>query len=486
MPLPIIITHFINLFAIILLVRSGLHILADHPLLYWTDHTKSDNYWLKFGKKKMPKDKLWTAHDEAENIGHWALPGGGHREFGMARNWHFTAATIWIITGIIYWGYLFTTGSWHRLIPTSWAVFPGALHDMVNYMTFHAPPLTAFHPYDNIQQLTYAMVVFILAPIMILTALAMSPAFNNRFPRYSLLFGGRRQVARSIHFIGMVFFCGFLVIHVTMVSLVYFEHNIKLVTFGHSGVDFSAAIIVFLSAILFLLVFNVVATYFTLNHRISVRRVLTGIVGTIVHTIFGRLRPRRTYSKNDISDFFRVNGYPPETEEFRKLQKNNFANWQLQIGGQVENQLSLSLADLKKMPKKEQITKHICIMGWSAIGQWGGVKMKDIINSTKPKDKVKYVVFWAYDVDNDGKPYYEALRLDDMYDDQTILAYEMNWKKLPLEHGAPLRLRCERKLGFKMVKYIKAIEFVDSFSKIGQGRGGYSEDDVMFDWEASI
>ena len=94
LPLVIVITHFINFVCILLLIRSGLHILADHPLLYWTDSTRRDNYWLKFGKKKMPDDKLWTAHDEAEHIGHWALPGGAHKEFGMARNWHFAAATL--------------------------------------------------------------------------------------------------------------------------------------------------------------------------------------------------------------------------------------------------------------------------------------------------------------------------------------------------------------------------------------------------------
>ncbi len=118
-PLLIVVAHFINLFCVVLLIRSGLHILADHPLLYWTDHTRRDNYWLKFGKKKMPKNKLWTAHDEVEEVGHWALPGGGHKEFGMARNWHFTAGILWIITGLIYWSYMFISGAWQRLVPTS-------------------------------------------------------------------------------------------------------------------------------------------------------------------------------------------------------------------------------------------------------------------------------------------------------------------------------------------------------------------------------
>ena len=486
LPLLIVVTHFINFLCVLLLIRSGLHILADHPMLYWTDHTRRDNYWLKFGKKRMPKDKLWTAHDEAEAIGHYALPGGAHKEFGMARNWHFTVAIVWLLTGAAYWGYMFATGAWRRLLPTSWSVFPDALHDLVGYLTLNIPPVTDFHPYDALQQLTYAGVAFLLPPLMILTALAMSPAFTNRFPRYTLLFGGRRQVARSLHFIGMLLFSGFFIIHVLMVCLVYFSRNVKLITFGTTNVSLNAALAVLFSALLIVLVFNIFITYFTLRHKVGVRRVLVAILNPTIHVLFGWMKPRKNYKKEDISPFFRVNGYPPETEEFYRLRDNDYQDWRLEIGGLVERTLSLSLDELKRMPKSEQITKHICIQGWSAIGGWGGVHMKEIITRAKPDKRAKYVVFHAYDVDANGKPFYEVLRLSDMYDPQTILAYEMNWKALSLEHGAPLRLRCERKLGYKMVKYIKSIEFVEDFKHIGEGRGGYREDNVLFDWEASI
>ncbi len=486
MPLTIVITHFINLFCVILLIRSGLHILADHPMLYWTDHTRRDNYWLKFGKKKMPADKLWTAHDEAEHIGHYAMPGGAHHEFGLARNWHFTAAIIWLATGAVYWGYMFTTDAWRRLIPTSWSVFPAAWHDLVGYLTLHIPPESAFHPYDALQQLTYAGVAFILPVVMLLTALAMSPAFTNHFPRYTLLFGGRRQVARSLHFLGMIAFSAFIVMHVTMVALVYFARNVKLITFGTTNVDLSAALTVFFAALLFLLIFNVVATYFTLNHRVIMRRILVAIMNPVIHTAFGWMRPRKNYKKEDISPFFRVNGYPPETDEFKQLAAGNYKDWRLKVYGEVEHEFELSLEDIKAYPRQEQITKHICIQGWSAIGEWGGMSMKEIVERAKPKARAKYVVFHAYDVDGNGKSFYEALRLKDMFDTQTILAYEMNWQPLNLEHGAPLRLRCERKLGYKMVKYIKSIEFVEEYKSIGEGRGGYREDNVMFDWEAYI
>ena len=328
--------------------------------------------------------------------------------------------------------------------------------------------------------------MFVLAPLMILTALAMSPAFTNRFPRYVLLFGGRRQVARSLHFLGMVGFSIFIIIHVAMVALVYFYRNVKLITFGTTDVDLAAALTVFLSALLFLLLFNIIITYLTLNHRVAVRKVLVSILQPLIHGLFGRLVPRKQYQKKDVSEFFRVNGYPPETEEFHKLHEDGFKDWRLKVGGLVEHELSLSMDDIKGMPYQDQITKHICIQGWSAIGQWGGVHVREIMRRAKPNKDAKYVVFHAYDVYPNGESYYEALRIGDMKDPLTILAYEMNWKPLNIEHGAPLRLRCERKLGYKMVKYIKSIEFVADFKDIGKGRGGYREDNVMFDWEASI
>lgn len=486
MPIIIVLVHLLNLFCVIVLIRSGLHILADHPLLYWTDHTRRDNYWLKFGKKDMPVDKIWTAHDEPERIGHYALPGGAHKEFGLARNWHFTAAIIWIASGVVYYGYMLTSGEWRRLIPTSWSVFPDAWADLLNYLHLQIPPESAFQPYDALQQITYAFVVFVLSPLMVFTALAMSPAFIGRFPGYLKIFGGRRQVARSLHFLGMVAFSFFILIHVTMVGWVYFYRNVKLITFGTTAVDLRPALIVFISALLLLLVFNVWITVFTLNNKTKTRKYLTAFISPVIRLTFGRLRSRQQYSKEDISGFFRINGYPPETTSYKKLQANDFKDWKLKVEGLVETPLELSLADIKKMPKNQQITKHNCIQGWSSVAEWGGVQMQEILRMCKPNANAKYVVFHAYDKDGDGKPYYESLRISDMDSPQTILAYEMNYNDLPIEHGAPLRLRCEHKLGYKMVKYLKSIEFVDKFDDLGAGCGGYREDNIKFDWEASI
>jgi DMSO/TMAO reductase YedYZ molybdopterin-dependent catalytic subunit/thiosulfate reductase cytochrome b subunit len=469
----------------LILIRSGIQILADHPKLYWTDHTTGDNYWLKFGKKKMPKDKLWTSLDEAEDVGKYALPSGNHN-LGAGRHWHFTAAIIWVATGLVYIGYLFTSGEWRRLIPTDWGVIGRAYETIVTYLSFERPPLEHFQPYDGLQQITYAGVVFILAPMMIMTGLAMSPALVARFPKYLNFFAKRRQVARSLHFLGMVGFSLFGLMHITMSTLVYFTENVRKVTLGSAEADLGLALGIFAAAIMLLLAFNIWITFFTLNHQVKVRAILTRFYTPVVRLLFGRMRSHQNYKKKDISPFFRVNGYPPATTEYDRLKAADFKDWKLKVGGMVEQPLELTLDQIKQLPKNTQITKHNCIQGWTAVGEWGGVHMKEIIKACKPSKKAKYVVFHSYDEDKDGVPFYESLRMRDMQDRHTILAYEMNGRMLPVEHGAPLRLRCETKYGYKMAKYLKSIEFVEDFKHIGDGRGGYREDKVFFDWEASI
>ena len=485
MPILIVVLHFINLFCMLILIRSGIQILADHPMLYWTEHSNRNTWWLKFGKKKMPADKLWTALDQTEDVGKYALPGGDHN-LGAGRHWHFSAAIVWVTTGIVYYTYLFSSGEWRRLIPTDWGVFGRAYETVVGYLTLQRPALEHFQPYDALQQLTYGSVVFILAPVMILTGLAMSPALIARFPGYLKLFAGRRQVARSLHFLGMIAFSLFALVHVTMASLVYFTHNVRKVTLGTDSANLGLAVTLFGLALLLLLAFNVWASFFTLKDQVRLRRILTAFYTPVVRLLFGRMRSRQNYSKKDISPYFMVNGYPPTTPEWLKLKDSGFKDWKLTVNGLVEQPLELSMEQLKAMPKQTQITKHNCIQGWSAVGEWGGVRMEDIVRLCKPSKKAKYVVFHCYDEDKGGDHYYTSLRLSDMYDMQTILAYEMNGQTLPIEHGAPLRLRCEIKLGYKMAKYLKSVEFVSSFKHIGDGRGGFREDKVFFDWEASI
>jgi thiosulfate reductase cytochrome b subunit len=177
----------------------------------------------------MPTDRLWTGADEETSFSSFiALP--GRRNLGMGRHWHFFCAIFWILNGFLNVALLFGTGDWRRLVPTSWGVFPEAARDAWTYLHLHAPP--PGHPYNAIQQLAYASVVFVLAPILMLTGAAMSPAIAARHPWYLRMFGGR-QPARSIHFLSLIAIVGFTIVHILLVAVEDFPRNMSWIIHGH-------------------------------------------------------------------------------------------------------------------------------------------------------------------------------------------------------------------------------------------------------------
>jgi DMSO/TMAO reductase YedYZ molybdopterin-dependent catalytic subunit len=198
----------------------------------------------------------------------------------------------------------------------------------------------------------------------------------------------------------------------------------------------------------------------------------------------------REFTEADLSPVFRSNGTSmPDSEDYAALLANKFADWRLEVGGMVQKALSLSLADLKLLPSRTQITRHDCVEGWSAIGKWTGVPLGLILQTARPLPSARYVVFHCADdleatLDGSGR-YYESIDLVDSFHPQTILAYALNGKALPVENGAPLRLRVERQLGYKQAKYILQIQVVDSFASIGRGSGGFWED-RGYEWYAGI
>jgi methionine sulfoxide reductase catalytic subunit len=165
---------------------------------------------------------------------------------------------------------------------------------------------------------------------------------------------------------------------------------------------------------------------------------------------------------------------------------NNFADGQLRISGLVENPVDLSLAELRGLPYHDQITQHFCIQGWSGVAKWGGVSMQTILDLVRPKPEAKWVVFYSFADGPEGGVYYDVQAIEQMRYKLTMLAYDMNGKPLPPEHGAPLRLRNEAQLGFKQVKWIKGLEFVADFADIGGGYGGYHNDHEFFGYRQSI
>ena len=191
-----------------------------------------------------------------------------------------------------------------------------------------------------------------------------------------------------------------------------------------------------------------------------------------------------------ISRDFRANGSTnPDSDAYRQLVASGFQDWRLEIGGLVEQPLSLSLADLRAAPSRTQITRHDCVEGWSCIAKWRGARLGPLLERAKLKPQARYIALFCADtleltLDGTGD-YYETIRLDDAFHPQTLLAYDMNDAPLPVANGAPIRLRLERALGYKMAKYVMRIEAVESFAKLGLGKGGYWED-RGYQWYAGI
>jgi DMSO/TMAO reductase YedYZ molybdopterin-dependent catalytic subunit len=201
-----------------------------------------------------------------------------------------------------------------------------------------------------------------------------------------------------------------------------------------------------------------------------------------------RLAPE--FTEADIRQGQRPNGSTdPTSPAYRQMAETGFRDYRLTVTGLVDAPQSLSLADLAALPSRTQITRHDCVEGWSCIARWQGVPLGSVLNLARPKIAARYAVFHCFDAIERSLSgevfYYESIDLVDAYHPQTILAHAMNGAPLPVANGAPLRLRVERQLGYKMAKYVHTIELVDSFASLGNGRGSYWAD-RGYEWYAGI
>jgi DMSO/TMAO reductase YedYZ molybdopterin-dependent catalytic subunit len=205
-----------------------------------------------------------------------------------------------------------------------------------------------------------------------------------------------------------------------------------------------------------------------------------------VHRLIGADALAREFDPAEMSPEFRTNGNTePGSAEWRRHADAGFATWSLRVDGLVEAPLALSLTELKAMPARTQITRHDCVEGWSAIGQWTGVPLAAVLKAARLRPEARYIVFHCAD-DFGGTAYYESIDLVDAMHPQTILAYGMNGADLPVGHGAPVRLRVERQLGYKHAKFVMRIEAVALLGAVGLGKGGFWEDTAGYDWYAGI
>ena len=473
--------HFLNMFFMMFIIRAGIQILADHPRLYWKRDCTPGTDWFRF-QRPVPTGRVWTAKDDSVTIPGWlGIPGIRH-SIGLARWWHFSVNLLWTVNGIAFYALIFSTDQWRRLVPLTWGVFPNALSTAIQYASLNFPIDHSWTRYNALQQLTYFITVFVAAPISIATGLLQSPSISNR-----LGWTGRvlnRQVARSVHFISFSWFVLFILAHGIMVFVTSLRENTDHM---FAGVESNSwvGLLPFILAMAVVCVAWAVASPLTLRRARLVQHTGKFMVGWI-KGLAEWWDPRSELTEKDISPYFWPNGTMPDSAEFDGLVKEKFAQYRLRVGGLVEHPQEFSLADIKAMPKQEQVTTHFCIQGWSGVAKWGGVPMRHILDLVKPAPDARYAVFYSLADGGEGGRYYDAHRMHNMRHELTILAYEMNGEPVSVLHGAPLRLRCENELGFKMVKWIAAIEFVHDFADLGAGQGGYNEDHEFYGYRMPI
>ncbi|GMU78732.1 MAG: hypothetical protein AMXMBFR46_15260 [Acidimicrobiia bacterium] len=474
--------HFFNLFFMMFIIRAGIQILADHPRLYWNRHCTPGTEWFRF-QVPVPQDRLWTAKDDSVRLPGWlGIPGLRH-SVGLARWWHFAFDTVWVVNGVIFYILLFASGQWARIVPTSWDVFPNALSTAIQYLSLDLPANRGWIAYNGLQLLAYFFTVFVAAPLALLTGLMQSPAIANRFRVAGRIIN--RQTARSIHYFVLVSMLGFIAMHTLMVWITGLLGNLNHITTGQDS-DSWVGFVVYAAWMAVVVVAWMAATPLTLRHPRAVVRVARRVIGPFMGAM-EHLDPRPgEYTEQDISPRLWPNGRMPDSEAYEALASNDFRDYRLRVDGLVANPVELSLDDLRHLAFQEQITQHFCIQGWSGVAKWGGVPVRAVIDLVEPLPEARWVVFYSFAEGGDGGTYYDVHSIDGMRHALSLLAYDMNGEPLTVLHGAPLRLRNEVELGFKMVKWIEAIELVADFAELGSGQGGYNEDHEFYAYRDPI
>lgn len=176
----------------------------------------------------------------------------------------------------------------------------------------------------------------------------------------------------------------------------------------------------------------------------------------------------KEYHYRDISSFPATGTVNPAdatqktfNEVYERFLKNGFKDWRLPIEGQVARPITFSLADLQNLAPRKQITRHTCEEGWTAIAEWTGVPLSLVLQNAGILPTARFINFYAYD------GYMESIDMLDAMHPQTMLAYGMNGRNLPIQHGAPVRLRVETQIGYKSVKYVQRIVVSDKFVDTG-------------------
>lgn len=477
--------HFANIVFITFFIRSGIEILGTFPKLYRSLDCEPGTAWAKFTVKEQPKHKYYGVIDEEENYSPIvAMP--GTNKLGAGRYWHWIMTVGFVTAGVIYAVLLLFTGQWQRYVPTDLGVFTQAWNDLVTYLSFQVPPHLDGQPFNALQQLTYGFVILILSPIQIATGFLQSPAISGRWPWLSRMLGGRQSI-RSIHFLGLAIYAAFIPVHIFMVLVHGFGRETSKMVFGDSSRPVAGPLI-FLAGLLLVLALHIWATRQTLNRPGSIER-FANVIWRPFLKVLSRLESRQDYPDSMITENHRSNGRCPQTPAYQALVAHDYVDYRLEIGGLVENPMTLSLEDLKELSRGySQTTVTNCVQGFTSVGKWHGIPVSRLLELARPLPGASDVAFMSFqEMDRDDPAsggtghFYETVSWDELHEAQTILAFGLNDGEFPLDNGAPLRLRLETSTAFRMCKWVERIEVTNGYRMIGHGRGGWWEDTDLYD-----
>lgn len=186
----------------------------------------------------------------------------------------------------------------------------------------------------------------------------------------------------------------------------------------------------------------------------------------------------REFTRDKISKVHPTNGPAPKDEGYRAMLANGFKDWNLKVEGLVTRPASFSMDDLKRMPAQNHIILQACEQGWSFIAEWTGVRLSHILDQVGVKPEARFVMFVPFPNPQEHtgivRLFWDSVDMAEATHPQTLIAYGMNGDALPADHGAPVRLKLARQLGYKNVKYLQKLVLVDSMDKFGGTRGGNS------------
>jgi DMSO/TMAO reductase YedYZ molybdopterin-dependent catalytic subunit/thiosulfate reductase cytochrome b subunit len=468
------VTHWISTLSFVVLALSGIAILLAHPRLYWGESGAVG------GPSLIDLPLPFVLEVPIR---------------GPGRYLHFLFAWVIVFTGLVYVSRGLAGRHFGRnLLPARAQLTLGAIGEVIRkHLRFELSGETDLATYNVLQRLSYSTVVFVLFPLMLWTGLAMSPAATSVFPFLVTALGGQ-QTARTVHFFVALSLVVFLVVHVAMVCLTGFRSRMSAMIMGRgparrdavlsTGLSRRALIKTGLGALAGVGAFGATVRLadrcglIPANHR--------GIYGLSETLTYAGQRlltklpsMAREFDRSQISRVIPVNGKAPKTEPYQGLLGGGFADWRLRIEGMVARSSSLSLAELKGFPSRSHITHQACEEGWSFIAEWTGVPLALVLEHVGIHPEARYVFFFTFD------DWWDSIDMDDALHPQTLLAYGMNGPELPLDHGAPLRLKLARQLGYKSLKYLSRILVTDSATGVRDGLGSGSPA-AGYSWYAGI